>query len=388
MQDILRVGLEDYLETHTLPAYQQKFVWDLLRCRTEALGGHVEVCPEGHAQRVWYNSCRHRSCPQCAFSQTQQWLEKKKQQLLACDHYHVIFTLPEELRELWRWNAEAMADLLFQTVRDTLMTLLGDEAHLGARPGILAALHTWGRTLVFHPHLHCLVTGGGLTAGGVWKPVRNGFLLPLAVVRLVYRGKFLHGLEKLLRDERLGLPSDLSLSGALQLLRQASRNKWNVRIEERYEHGRGVATYLARYLRGGPIKSSRLISYDRHSVTFRYGDHREVDASGKPRMKRMTLSMTEFLGRLLSHVPQPGQQVVRAYGLYSRTGGEALQKCREQMGPPAPVRCRPASELRWAEWGKADPRLCPVCGSQMVHREVLVRTGIPPPVLAAVRYDS
>ncbi|HVS00318.1 MAG TPA: transposase, partial [Thermoanaerobaculia bacterium] len=274
VQDILRVGLADYLETHTLPAYQQKFVWDLLRCRTEALGGHVEECPDGHTQRVWYNSCRHRSCPQCAFLQTQQWLEKKKQQLLPCDHYHVIFTLPEELRELWRWNAEAMADLLFQTVRDTLMTLLGDEAHLGARPGLLAALHTWGRTLVFHPHLHCLVTGGGLTAEGAWKPVCNGFLLPLAAVRLVYRGKFLHGLETLVRGERLKLPPDLSMSGALQLLRQASRKKWNVRIEERYEHGRGVATYLARYLRGGPIKSSRVISYDRHSVTFRYGDHR------------------------------------------------------------------------------------------------------------------
>jgi hypothetical protein len=221
IQDILGLGLPDFLDTHAVPDYQLKAALNLLRCRTAALGGHIEECPEGHTQHVWYNSCRHRSCPQCAFLQIEQWLEKKKELILPCDHYHFIFTQPSELRRLWQYNLEPMADLLFHSSSATLTKLLGDEAHLGARPGILAALHTWGRTLVFHPHLHCLVTGGGLTPDGEWKAVRNGFLLPARVVREVYRGKFLEGLEKLLRGGQLQLPPELTLDSALQLLAPA-----------------------------------------------------------------------------------------------------------------------------------------------------------------------
>src|SRR5262249_48733786 len=145
---------------------------------TAALGGHVQACPEGHKSRIWYNSCRHRACPQCAYLQTERWLARQRARLVACDHYHVIFTLPHELNPLWLANVSVMTMLLFQAVRDTLGTLLADPKYLGAQPGILAALHTWSQTLVLHPHLHCLVTGGGLTPAGEWVAVRPGCLLP------------------------------------------------------------------------------------------------------------------------------------------------------------------------------------------------------------------
>lgn len=379
MQTVLQAGLEPYLETHSVPPYQQKAAWDLLRCRTAALGGHTEECPDGHCQRVWYNSCRHRACPQCAFIHAEEWLEKKKEHLLGCDHFHVVFTVPQEFRGLWQWNPGPMGDLLFQTARDTLMDLLEDEAHLGARPGLLIALHTWGRTLIFHPHVHCLVTGGGLAPDDTWRPVRNGFLLPVRVVRLVYRGKFLQALEKLLRAGDLQLPTDLTLDGALALLKKAAAKKWNVRIQERYEHGRGVATYLARYMRGGPIKNSRILGHDDKSVCFRYRDHRASEGSGRPVEKTMTLSIEEFLGRLLLHVPLPGMQVVRGYGLYSRTDKERLEQCRSQLaalpgaGSPRPEKVRPV-----AEWAESLHR-CPVCGKQMVRGESIARIWIPPP---------
>lgn len=384
LQAILETGLPEYLKTHSLPLYQWKAARALLRCRTASLGGHVKRCPEGHVEKAWYNSCRHRCCPQCSHQQIQKWLDAKKQQILPCDHFHVIFTLPAELRPLWPWNFKVMADALFQAVRDTLLLLLESPRHLGARPGIIAALHTWGRTQVQHPHVHCLVTGGGLTPEGTWKPVRNGFLLPLAVVRVIFRGKLLSRVEGLIRSGELRLPPGLDVPGALRLLKQSARKKWNVRIQERYEHGRGVVTYLARYLRGGPIKNSRLVRHDNESVTFRYVSHRDAKSSdGPPPQRLMTLPMPEFLNRLFSHIPPPGLQVVRAYGLYSRTGQQALAQCREQLGGASLEDLPPPQAPAEASAG-APVETCPVCGRSLI-RSALPRQGRAPPERLEVR---
>src|SRR2546422_9015225 len=174
-----------------------------MQCRTAALGGHIQACPDGHVLRVWYNSCRHRSCPQCAFLQTERWLALQQARLLACDHSHVIFTLPHALNPLWLANVPVMSTLLLQAVRETLDTLLADPTYLGAQPGIIAALHTWSQTLVLHPHLHLhgLVTGGGVTLAGQWVAVRHGFLLPVRVVMAVWWGAMLGGLRRALGVE-------------------------------------------------------------------------------------------------------------------------------------------------------------------------------------------
>jgi hypothetical protein len=259
LQTIFQDAFPAYEQSHALPAHVRRAAHALMQCRTAALGGHIQACPDGHVARVWYNSCRHRSCPQCAYLQTERWLALHRARLLACDHYHVIFTLPHDLNPLWLANVSVLTTLLFQVVRDTLSTLLADPKYLGAQPGILAALHTWSQTLVLHPHVHCLVTGGGLTADGSWKAVRNGFLLPARVVMAVFRGKMLDALRRAFARDALVLPEAIRPQLFLNLLNRLghpTKTRWNVHLRERYAHGAGVVTSLARYLRGGPIKNA------------------------------------------------------------------------------------------------------------------------------------
>src|SRR5574341_1323232 len=303
LQAILQTAFVPFAQAHRQPPRVWRAARAVMRCRTAALGGRVRRCPAGHMTAIAYNACRHRACPPCGRHRIGQWLDRWQQHLLPTDHFHVVFTLPSELHDLWRWNRPAMTDLLFTAVRETLLTLLGDPRWLGAQAGVLAALHTWGRTLTLHPHVHCLVTGGGLDPAGHWRPVRTGFLLPVAVVRTLVRGKVLGALEALSTAGQLVLPPpSLDAPGLRRLLRAAARRKWNVRIAERYPHGRGVVKYLAAYVRGGPIKDHRFVAFAGERVTFRYGNHRQPDPDGKPRQQDLTLSVHDFLGRWSEHV--------------------------------------------------------------------------------------
>src|SRR5713101_622618 len=209
LQTIFQDAFPAYEQTHPLPAHVRKAARAMMQCRTAALGGHIQACPDGHIARVWYNACRHRSCPQCASLQTERWLARQQARLLAWDHSHVIFTLPHDLHPLWLANVSVMTSLLFQAMRETLCTLLADPQYLGAQPGIIAALHPWSQTLVRHPHLHCLVTGGGLTPAGQWVTVRHGFVLPARVVMTVFRGKMLDAIRQAWAREELRRPEAL-----------------------------------------------------------------------------------------------------------------------------------------------------------------------------------
>jgi len=374
LQSIFEHHFGAYAATHRLPLHHHKAAAALLACRTAALGGHVQACPEGHEQRVWYNSCKHRACPQCAYLQVESWLAAQQARLLACDHYHVVFTLPRELHALWRFNRRVFADLLFRAARDTLFTLLQDPRYLGATPGMIAALHTWGRTLCLHPHLHCLVTGGGWTGAGTWKRVRGGFLLPVRVVAALFRGKLLAALRAGLTQGTLRLPDGKRPQAMANELNRLGRVRWNVYLKERYPHGRGVVTYLARYLKGGPIANGRLLATDHETVTFGYTDHRDG------RRKAMTLSAADFLGRVLEHVPEPGTHGVRAYGLYSASQRTVLDRTRDALGQPPAA---PPPGLTWQEvWvagADTDPTRCTVCGRPIVSIRTFPRHR-PPPV--------
>jgi hypothetical protein len=383
LQDIFQQGYPDYECTHALPARLRTAARAIMRCRTAVLGGHVQACPDRHFTRIWYNSCRHRACPQCAFIQVERWLAVQRARLLACDHYHVIFTIPHDLNLLWRDNVALMTTLLFQTVRDTLTTLLAAPQYLGAQPGILAALHTWGQTLVLHPHIHCLVTGGGLTPEGQWRAVRNGFLLPVRVVMAVFRGKFLAALRTAWERGALQLPAGLRPQAFLNLLNRLGhpkKTRWNVHIQERYAHGTGVATYLARYMRGGPLKNPRLVACDGETVTFRYVDN-QTRIPGEPKRPAvMTLPLADFLQRVLQHVPPPGTQVVRSWGLYHPRHAAALAGCRAQLGqPPVVVPERVDWQTLCAQRGAVHPECCPVCGQLLVWAGDLPRGGVSPP---------
>ena len=389
LQTIFQDAFPAYEALHPLPAHVRKAAHAIMQCRTAALGGHVQACPDGHMSRIWYNSCRHRACPQCAYLQTERWLALQRARLLACDHYHVIFTLPHELNPLWLAHVPLMTTLLFRTVRETLCTLLADPHYLGAQPGIIAALHTWSQTLVLHPHVHCLVTGGGLTASGDWKAVRNGFLLPVRVVMAVFRGKMLAAIRHALACGALTLPEPLRPQALLNLLTRLGhprKTKWNVRIMERYPHGAGVVTYLARYLRGGPIKNARLVAWDGERVTLRCRARQEEADSGSPAMQCLTLSVADFLQRWLLHVPVPQTRVVRSYGLYHPTQAAALAVCRTALGQP-PVET--PVPLTWqtvcAPRGEAHPERCPTCGQMLVCTGVIPRGGAPPRMLSEER---
>ncbi len=383
IQKILRSGLSDLLEERKLPGYVQRAAWALRDCRTAALGGHTKKCPADHVQGVWYNSCRHRACPQCSWGKLEAWLRAKRELLLPTEHYHVIFTLPWQFRRFWQWNPREVGELLFRVSAETLRSLLAEERRLGdAMPGWIAALHTWGRTMVAHPHVHCLVPGGGLASDGTWRPVKNGYLLPFRQVRHVFRARFCDALEVLLRDGKLELPDDLAVPAAQRIVAKARRKKWNVRVEAPYRHGEGVAVYLARYLKGGPLKNRRLVDFDGESVSFRYGDFREADGAGKPKSKVMRLTTREFLGRLLLHVPLPGMKMVRSYGLYAPRCREALERAREQIEPSPEWReaRRRLGRCHGAERPAPGPK-CPVCGLPLVvvsdgHSPAF---GLPPP---------
>jgi len=271
---------------------------------------------------------------------------------------------------------------LFQAVRDTLGTLLAAPKYLGAQPGFLMTLHTWSQTLVLHPHLHCLVTGGGLTPAGQWVAVRHGLLLPARVVMAVFRGKMVAAIRQTFARGALALPEPMrpqQLVNLLNRLGHPTKTKWHVRIMERYPHGAGVVTYLARYLRGGPIKNARLVSWDGDRVTFLHRARREEAAGRRSLPQRLTLSVADFLRRWLQHVPMPQTRVVRSYGLYHPTQTAALTLCRVALGQP------PVVVPVWLDWqtvcaqrGDAHPERCPACGQALVCTGVIPRGGAPP----------
>jgi hypothetical protein len=382
LQDIFQAAFPAYEQTHLLPWHVRQAGRAIMRCRTAVLGGHVQSCPDGHVRRIWYNSCKHRSCPQCAFVQIERWLENQKARLLGGDHSHVICTMPHDLNAVWLANVPLMTSLLFTSVRDTLFELLGDPKYLGARPGIIAGLHTWGQTLMLHPPIHCLVTGGGLTPEGHWVAVRNGSLLPGRVVMAVFRGKVLDALRRALHRGALAPPATLRPQPFLNLLNRLGHKKktrWNVRIMERSPHGRGVATSLARYLRGGPLKNARLVCFNSREVTFRYQDNHDPPAGGTGRVKPMTLPLAAFIGRVLLHVPVPHTQVVRCDGLYHHSQAAGLARCRAILGqPPVEVPVKLDWQTYCAQRGDEHPERCPTCGQWLVCTAIIPRGGAPP----------
>jgi hypothetical protein len=309
----------------------------------------------------------------------ENWLDRQESRLIDCPHFHVIFTAPDGLHALWRYNRKLMADLLFTKVRDTFFKLLRDPKYLGGKPGLVAALHTWGQTLMLHPHLHCLVTGGGLSAEGKWCKVVKKCLLPREVLMINFRGKYLDALRRALDRGQLRIPPDTTEARLRGLLNKLGRTPWNVKILEKYDHGKGVLRYLARYVRGGPMSNHRLISCRDGRVRFRYKDNRDVDKRRRPKQKTMSLPVDQFLARLLQHVPLPGMHMVRSYGLYANSQRPQLELAREQQGQE-PVSL--PETLAWYELldrlDRGGPERCPVCGAVLVRGEDIPPCRDPP----------
>lgn len=284
----------------------------------------------------------------------------------------MIFTIPYDLRALWRCNHPEMQRLLFAAVQKTLFELTEDPKYLGARVGVIAALHTWGQILQLHPHIHCLVTGGGLSPDGQWIAVTNGFFLPVRVVRAMFRRKLIEAIRAGLRSGTLTVPEGQRVDRWERVLVKLGKKKWRVRIMERYPHGAGVATYLARYLRGGPIRNQRILAFDGKTVRFSYTDNRASKTAGFKVWETLELGVDKFLERLFQHVPEPDLKVVRYWGLYWPNPASRLEHCRKRLGQ-APVEA--AEELTWQQCcehaGEKSPACCPVCGVPLVRGPLL-----------------
>ena len=367
LRAIFQTHFESYARQHRLPAYVHRAAYWISHCRTAALGGHVRRCPEGHVERAFYNSCHQRGCPQCQALATAQWLERQRARLISCAHHHLIFTIPHELNALWCWNRAAMANLLFATVRAVLFELLEDPKYLGATPAFISALHTWGRSLSLHPHVHVLIADGGLSRGGAWLKPRRSHFLPARVVMLLFRGKLLDALKHALERGALRVPADLSRERLRSMLNRLGRKKWNVHIRARYAHGAGVAAYLARYLKGGPLKNAQLTDVSEERVAFRYRPHRDEDDDSDD-CRVMTLSPEAFLGRYVAHIPVPRLQAVRGYGLYGQRRAAALDCARARLGQAPVEEPQPLSAPQWLARFDHTPQSgrCPRCGALLL----------------------
>jgi putative transposase/transposase-like zinc-binding protein len=358
------------------PAFREKYQGQLSRahlrtlgaiedCRTAALGGHAYQCAECGARKIVYNSCRNRHCPKCQSLEKEEWLEQRRAELLPIPYFHVVFTVPEELNPLAVSHPKLLYSLLFHCASETLLEIAADPKHLGARIGILAVLHTWSQKLTLHPHVHCIVTGGGLSIDGDWwVGCRSDFFLPVRVLKKLFRGKLLAALKAAAGSGELP-------STHLPDLDALYRKSWVVYCKPPFGSPEQVLAYLARYTYRVAISNSRLVRLEGEEVTFTWRDYADHD-----RMREMTLSGEEFLRRFLLHVLPDRFVRIRYYGLLANRNREkALALCRKVLpGPPA----RKVQKMGWQDRLQSltgiDPMRCEVCGQKALR---LVETMAP-----------
>lgn len=298
---------------------QLKVMAAIERCRTAELGGHVLECQGCGGQQIAYNSCRDRHCPKCQGSAAHRWMDARQSELLPVEYFHVVFTLPSKIRDIAYQNKEVIYSLLFRAASQTLLTIGKDPKHLGAKLGITAVLHTWGSAMTHHPHVHCIVTGGGLSKDKKkWIACRQGFFLPVKVLSRLYRRLFLEQLDQAHRDRLLNFyGKHVALEeheAFMRYLNPCWSIDWVVYAKRPFAGPEPVLRYLSNYTHRVAIANSRLIRADASSVTFKWKDYRE---KGDRRFKQMTIQTGEFIRRFLIHVLPLGFHRIRHYGLLS-----------------------------------------------------------------------
>lgn len=366
--DIFRQHGPAYRRTHAgrLGLLRTRVMRAIEQCRTVTLGGHVERCDACHKERISYNSCRNRHCPKCQSLARAQWLEDRQAELLECEYFHVVFTLPRAIAAMAYQNKRVLYALLFQASAETLATIAADPKHLGAELGFISILHTWGQNLMHHPHVHCVVPGGGLSPDGQrWIACRPGFFLPVRVLSRLFRRLFLEGLSRTFAEGALTFHGDLApladrahFDAALAPLRDT---EWVVYAKRPFGGPKQVLEYLGRYTHRVAISNSRLVSLNEDEVTFRWKDYRQESAP-----KRMRLDAHEFIRRFLLHVLPRGLQRIRHYGLLgNRHRAVKLARCRALLAMPAPTVTPSLRTLdyrdRYEQLTGRSLRRCPVC---------------------------
>jgi len=346
---------------------QLKVMSAIERCRTAALGGHVARCEDCAYTTIAYNSCRNRHCPKCQAAAAKQWLAERQAELLPVPYFHVVFTLPTAIADLAYQNKAVIYDLLFKASSETVLTIAADPKHLGARIGITAVLHTWGSTMIHHPHVHMIVPGGGISLDGSrWLSCRPRCFLPVRVFSKLFRGLML---AKLLAAHQAGQLQFFNQYAHLaerkafaRYLAPLRRRKWYVYSKRPFGGPEAVLAYLSRYTHRVAISNRRLIALDENGVTFNYKDYR---GDGRARYKVMTLATSEFIRRFLSHVLPKGFHRIRYYGLLAKSScAENLARARQLLAVSKP------QVLTDNDGGPTEPSTtahpCPCCGGRMI----------------------
>lgn len=337
VQRIFNDHFDQYRQERLLSQRENSAAFAVMTCRTADQGYHIDECPNGDYQTTVFNSCKHRSCPQCGATETQLWLEHRKAQALDCAYYHITFTISHDLHGIWCFNRKLFTGIMLRACWHSLRELLLDWKYLGALVGAIGVFQSWDDEMSDHCHAHFVVSAGGLNDDGRWVSADKTYLLPTPVLAAKFRGKFLAYLKesfsrytstgKVKKDDRiLRPPAGRSIQQCLNLLNKLGRKRWHTYIEPAYEHANGVFKYVGRYIRRGPISEKRIIGYDGGQVEIGYA-HREKHES-----QTFTLSARQFIKRILSHVPEKGTHMVRAYGLFHHNVREKLELARKLLG--------------------------------------------------------
>jgi Putative transposase/Transposase zinc-binding domain len=387
--DIFHRYGEAYREKHgaSMSTAQRRVMTAIEVCRTAALGGHLERCDQCGHERNCFNSCRDRHCPKCQSLARAEWIEDRQAELLDCPYFHVVFTVPEQIAAIAYQNKEVVYGILFQITAETLKTIAADPGHLGAEIGFFAVLHSWGQNLMFHPHLHCVVPGGGLSPDGKrWVACKPDFFLPVRVLSCLFRRRFLESLQKAFDSGKLHFFGSLEPlrepSAFARQIARAKSVKWVVYAKRPFAGPQQVLDYVGRYTHRVAISNNRLADIDGGQVHFQWKDYRD-----NSEIKTMSLAADEFIRRFLIHVLPAGFQRIRYYGfLGNRYRQQKLALCRRLLGMQTPVQPPATSAAakdhrdRYEELTGRSLHQCPQCRQgQMVIVELLLRPvfGVP-----------
>ena len=364
--DVFRLSGTQYksAQHRHLSLAQLKVMSAIERCRSAQLGAHHLHCEHCHTDAIAYNSCRNRHCPKCQGSSAKRWFAAREQQLLPVEYYHVVFTLPGEVAQLAFYNKAQMYQLLFKAASQTLLTIAGDTRHLGAEVGTTMVLHTWGSSMMHHPHVHCIVPGGGLDKAKQWKACKKGFFLPVRVLSRLFRRLYMQGVRELYESTQLLCFGELTQTSGFEhaghfmaWCKQQQSMEWVVYAKPPFAGPQAVLKYLSRYTHRVAIANRRLQSVDETHVSFTYKDYRR---KGNNMHRTMQLTCDEFMRRFLLHVLPTGFHRIRHYGLLASKAKLNMARQALHVAPPPEIK-NPANE------SKADsaPFVCRQCQSPM-----------------------
>lgn len=380
--EIFRTFGAAYRAKYNLPTQHRKVMSAIEKCRTSALGGHLDKCNTCGYERPSYNSCGNRHCPQCGALAKEAWVQARLDELLLATYFHVVFTIPHQLNYLALINQKVIYDILFRAAAETLLVLGADPKHVGGQIGFIAVLHTWGQTMIDHPHLHCLVPGGGLSPDGrTWllpkKMTKNkAFFVHVNILSDLFKKKFLAYLKHAYQEGQLKFVGKIESLGEESsfraLINKLYKKGWVVYCKSPFSGPKKVVEYLARYTHRVAISNYRIVKVEGDEVTFKWRDYRDGHKE-----KLMTLGALEFIRRFMLHVLPKRYYRIRYYGIFSsRNRKTKLVKCQQLLGSPDTKTTEAAESLEWegvlAEILGYEPKRCPQCKEGYLIREEIL----------------